>query len=75
MWCPVFLQTEDKVGVSALTESWTCFRPYTDHTHTHTHKMNKQPLHAYTLHIEPCTPDTKYTTWLSIMYLLVKELE
>lgn len=28
MWCPVFLQTEDKVGVSA---SWTCFRPYTHH--------------------------------------------
>lgn len=37
MWCPVFLQTEDKVGVSALTESWTHFRPYTDHT-TNTYK-------------------------------------
>lgn len=42
MWCPVFLQTEDKVGVSALTESWTCFRPYTDHA-VHTYKH----FHAY----------------------------
>lgn len=23
MWCPVFLQTEDKVGVSALTDRQT----------------------------------------------------
>lgn len=26
LWCPVFSQKEE-VGVYALTESWTCFRP------------------------------------------------
>lgn len=48
MWCPVFLQTEDKVGVSALTESWTCFRPYTDRI---SHKHRTQHSHAHA-HIE-----------------------
>ncbi len=69
LWCPMFLQTEDKVGDIALTESRTCFRLFTDHTTS----MYK---HIHTTHTEPCTPDTyqKHTTWLSIMnLLLVKE--
>lgn len=53
MWCPVFLQTEE-VGVSALTESWTCFRPYTDHM-SYTFTLIK---HMYTPFIQPCAPDT-----------------
>lgn len=52
MWCPVFSQTEDKVGVSALTESRTCFRPFTDHAaHTLTPCIHKP-------HTEPRVPDT-----------------
>lgn len=47
MWCPVFLQTEDKVGVSALTESRTCCRPYTDNaTHTHAHTSICPRVHS-----------------------------
>lgn len=74
MWCPVFLQTEDKVGLSALTESPTCFRPNTDHT-THIYKLNKQHSRAYPPYIEPCASWLIHytnTTWLSIIYLLVK---
>lgn len=61
MWCPVFLQTEDKVGVSALTESWTCFRPYTDHMSS-IHKHKRQHSHASTPHTEPCARLQIYNT-------------
>lgn len=59
MWCPVFLQTEE-VGVSALTESWTCFRPYTDHmsyTYTDTNQTTLTGT-QYMPFIQPCAPDT-----------------
>lgn len=58
MWCPVFLQTEE-VGVSALTESWTCFRPYTDHISLtiHTHQTTLTCT-QYMPFIQPCAPDT-----------------
>lgn len=44
LWCPVFLQKEE-VGVCALTESWTCCRPYTN-----TASIYKQNKHAILQH-------------------------